>query len=52
MKNRSLLIAMLAVALSWSVQASAKGKGFYFGGSIGSADVSVDNLNFDENDFA
>lgn len=52
MKNRFLLIPVVLLALSWAVGASAKDKGFYFGGSIGSADVSVDNLNFDENDFA
>ncbi len=56
MKNRNLLIAMIVLAVSWSFTASAadkyKDRGFYFGGSVGSANVSADNIDFDENDFA
>ncbi|MEJ2138731.1 MAG: outer membrane beta-barrel protein [Gammaproteobacteria bacterium] len=52
MRTIYVSVAAIALALSWPVSGSAKDKGFYIGGSIGSADVSEDSVNFDENDFA
>jgi len=52
MKNKLLVMPMVVLALFCSFNAVAKDKGFYVGGSVGSADVSVDSLSFDENDFA
>ena len=52
MRNRFLLATVVAFALSWSFSAAAKDKGFYLGGSVGSASISVDDLDFDESDVA
>jgi hypothetical protein len=46
------LIIILLIGLTLAQPAVAKDSGFYFGGSIGSANVSIDDIDFDENDFA
>jgi hypothetical protein len=50
-KKLSIMIALLA-GLALSQPVAAKDFGLYFGASIGSGNVEVDDLSFDENDFA
>ncbi len=46
------LIITLLIGFTLAQPAVAKDSGFYFGGSIGSATVNIDDIDFDESDFA
>jgi len=52
MKLSKLIASSVLLALCWAMPATAKDSGWYIGGSIGSATVEVDSVDFDENDFA
>ena len=46
------IILSLLIASLLAVPATAKDSGFYIGGSIGSGNVEISDIDFDENDFA
>jgi len=52
MKTSKLIASSVLLALCWAMPATAKDSGWYIGGSIGSATLEVDSVDFDENDFA
>ena len=52
MNKLAVLIITLLMGFTLAQSAAAKDSGFYVGGSIGSGNVNIDDINFDESDFA